>query len=834
MTDSPGGPPPGMPSAGPVNDRMQALLSRAVAEQVTEQRAFSSVLRELRTQVAALSEGIRLAASDASVERLGGVVSTVVADLRTSTSLLGQRIDAVATEAAAPTERAAVRLTALQADIAAQADSVQRMEGALDVLAGFPGALASLQRDVAGLRDRLQPLAEVRSALGDLGASTQGTLDTLGSSLAALGAKVDVLGEGNAPERVRDAIVEALTGRLDRLDEAADRPVVGPEVLRSGLGDLRASLDDAMGNRLEQLGAALGAVEDRLGQVAERVARVGDAAGGIPALASDLTRLTARVEELQGLHDKVTLVGQGVNALRDDSTGTTLSLGIASLRDDLVSLGERVAKAAPPPAEDVAGMVSRSVADRLVETLAPRIADVVLTRVSAALVAQLGEALSPRVKADTEAVVRTVTADSERRVFAHVDEAVLALAEALLRRRRGGRASGLALGGPAEQARASGAPGSAVSVAGTGAGADTALPDPGLEAAQVEGDDVGHPLPVVEPPVVPMADVVAAEREPVEPVGVEVAGVSQPPVGSPPSRPSVTTGLAPTFERAIVPVSPVSDLPHASTVPASVSALPVSPAAPEASAASTTSYDPEAPAEPPAQKNVDVNAETEPGLASQSPLPSISVTKPAVETHAATLSGPAVTEAAPPEPPAVDLADTGPDLAKSPLRSLPENRSEPVDADVPEAAPASAPLSSADGSGSSRVATGPPNPETQPSSDPPGSSPTSSPSGSAPHEPPVPARPLTAAQARSAATSVPPPAPKPPAPTPLASKPPATGPEAADASSAELDRSTVPRPEPARAEVRSAVSSEQGSTPPQLPSAPARPAKRKPWWRPGG
>ena len=51
MTDSPGGPPPAAPPAGPVSDRMQALLSRAVEEQVTEQRAVSSVLRELRTQV---------------------------------------------------------------------------------------------------------------------------------------------------------------------------------------------------------------------------------------------------------------------------------------------------------------------------------------------------------------------------------------------------------------------------------------------------------------------------------------------------------------------------------------------------------------------------------------------------------------------------------------------------------------------------------------------------------------------------------------------------------------------------------------------------------------
>src|SRR4051812_49075848 len=144
-----------------MSDRMQALLSAAAEETVREQRAVSTVLAELRAQVAALGDGVRAAASDATVERLGGVVSTVVADLRTSTSLLGQRIealskriDAIATDAAAPTEQAAVRLAALSADVAAQGEVVERMSASLDQLAGFPGALAALQKDVAGLHDR--------------------------------------------------------------------------------------------------------------------------------------------------------------------------------------------------------------------------------------------------------------------------------------------------------------------------------------------------------------------------------------------------------------------------------------------------------------------------------------------------------------------------------------------------------------------------------------------------------------------------------------------------------------------------------------------------------
>ncbi|MGB8649060.1 MAG: hypothetical protein WCD35_00215, partial [Mycobacteriales bacterium] len=449
MTDTPAGTPAAAPG-GPVSDRMQALLSRAVEEQVSEQRAVSTVLADLRTQVAGLADSVRSAASDAAVERLEGTVSTVVSDLRTSTALLGQRIealaqrvDAVASQTAAPTEQAAVRLAALSAELGAHGEAVERLQTALDALSAFPQALGSLQKDVAGLHDRLQPLAQVRADVGDLGARTSGALEALRPQLAALQSKVEAIGVVPDPERSRDAVVDALVdalgGRLDQLVEAAERPVVGPEALRSDLGDLRVALDSATGERLDALRAGLGAVEERLGEVGQRVADVGDAAGGVPALATDLTRLSGRVEELHALRDQVAALADGVQELRDDSSGTTLTLGLAALRDDVEQLSERVAQAASPPVEEVAALVSQRVADRLVETLAPRIADVVLTRVSAALVAQLGDALAPRLRSDTELVVRAAGADSERRVLAHVDEAVLALAEALLRRRRGGR-----------------------------------------------------------------------------------------------------------------------------------------------------------------------------------------------------------------------------------------------------------------------------------------------------------------------------------------------------------------------------------------------------------
>ncbi|MCW2600960.1 MAG: hypothetical protein JWM02_2789 [Frankiales bacterium] len=662
MTDTPAGPLGATPPGAPVSDRMQALLSRAVEDQVSEQRAVSTVLADLRGQVAALSEGVRVAASEATVERLGGVVSTVVADLRTSTSLLGQRIEAlskrveaVAQDTAAPTEQAAVRLAGLQADIAAQSDAVTRMQYALESLGGFPAALASLQKDVAGLHDRLQPLAEVRADLGDIGARTASSLDALRPELDALRVKVDAIGVVPDPERVRDAVVGALTGRLDRLDEAAARPVVGPEVLRNGLGDLRAAIDGALGERLAVLGTGLGAVENRLGQIGERLSDVGDAAGGIPALSTDLTRLAARVEGLQALNDKLSAVGEGVAVLLERSMDEALARDIASLREDIEKLGERIAATAPPPVEDVAALVSQRVADRLVETLAPRIADVVLTRVSATLVTQLGEALSPRVTTDTEVVVRAATADSERRVLAHVDEAVLALAEALLRRRRGGRA---ATSEPAPETLA----------------ADAApVAEPSVDEGSVAEAAVVQPAATADVPVQEIVDTLNAATAAPAPAAPTA------PV-PPAARPAVTTGLAPA--RAV----DVSAAPAA--VPVETEAAP----APEPE----TAPEPEVAQEPPGDQPANKGVTTPPVLEGPD------VVKPAARRRSKA-AAPTAKKANRPatKPAARPILDRTPDLDNGDIepvrggsaRPRPAGRAAPPRPAQPSAAPTSAPTS---------------------------------------------------------------------------------------------------------------------------------------------
>ncbi len=550
MTEVPPGLPRSTPPGGQVSDRMQALLSRAVEEQVSEQRSVSLVLAELRSQVAGLAETLRLTASDAAVERLGGVVSHVVADLRTSTSLLGQRIEAlskrletVAAEAVTPNEQAVVRLSALAADVGAQREAVDQMREAVQHLGAFPAALAALQRDVAGMHDRLQPLADLRSHVADLGATSGGSADALRPRLDALEAKIDLLAQGNVAERTRDLVVDAVSARLDRLEEAATRPIIGPEVLKGALGDLRSALAAATGERLEELTAGLSAVENRLGQVGQRVADIGDAAGAVPALATDMGRLGSRLNELSGLRDDLATVAEGVRALQAERPGEAMDAALLSVRQDLGQLSAQVAATPPPSSQDVATLVSQRVADRLVEVLAPRIADVVLTRVSGALVTQLGEALSPRLQAETEQTVRQATSESERRILTHLDEAVLALAEALLRRR------------PTTRAATTAAP-----VGGKTAKKAVRQPEAASTPAPEPAEDVQQ--------IMDRLNTVGSDE------GAEAAAAADPRRAGTPdaasARAAVTTGLAPARSTDTEPASPPAAAPAKEPVAAPV------------------------------------------------------------------------------------------------------------------------------------------------------------------------------------------------------------------------------------------------------------------------
>ncbi|HUR13497.1 MAG TPA: hypothetical protein VM097_03270 [Mycobacteriales bacterium] len=494
------------PSGGPASERMQALLSRAVEEQVSEQRAASTVLAEIKDQLAALEATVRGAASDETVARLDGAVSTVVADQRTATTLLSQRLEGLT--------RRVEELSALGQDVAAQSAALDRVQGALLAFGSFPDALSALQREVSGLHDQLAPLADVQASLTDLSVRAGGGTEALRPQLAAVEARIAALGAIPDAERLRDSVVDALAVRLERLQLAADRSVVGPEALKSDLGDLRASLSAAVGDQLDPLRTSLAEMGGRLERLTERVGAVGGDAGAVPGLAADLATLSERVEALQGLGPQLERLSLDVRALRTDDSGTADSGALTALSQDLAALSAQVTAMPALPVDDLAAQVSARVADRLVETLAPRIADVVLTRVGAALVGQLAEAIAPQLAAQADETVRAATAASEARVLAHVDEGLVTLAETLLRRKAPARAVAKAAPRPepevlettsvAEVMDALSAPGGAPGAA-PGPVAEPAAPADRADRPAVTTAMAPAPAQAVPPPAAPPA-----------------------------------------------------------------------------------------------------------------------------------------------------------------------------------------------------------------------------------------------------------------------------------------------------------------------------------------
>ncbi len=436
---------PGYAGAGnPVAERMQALLSRAVEDQLSEQRTVANALAEVRAQVAAVGEGLRGAASGVAVERLRTDLSGVATELRMSTTGLGERFDvlarrldeqsaAMAAAGSGSADRTAeltARLDAVAADVAEQGAGVQRLSAAVSALAAFPEALAALQNDLAGLHDRLSPLADVRAAVGDLQARGS-VAEAVRPELEALSARVGLLASAADVDRVRDSVVASLT---ERIDGRTERPAVSPEELTEALAPLRSGLAElaAGGPAADHITAVDGrlhGLETLLGQLGDRLSHVGDAAGGIPAVATDLHRLTEQVEALGGLAGELAAVRQqvgGVSALTTEVTG---------LRQDVEDLGSRVAGLAVPSTEEIAAAVAARLADRLVDQLAPRIADVVLERIGPRVAEQVGDVATKRVLAGVE----SSTSQAEARLRTHMDEAILTLAEALLHKRRPSR-----------------------------------------------------------------------------------------------------------------------------------------------------------------------------------------------------------------------------------------------------------------------------------------------------------------------------------------------------------------------------------------------------------
>jgi hypothetical protein len=116
-----------------------------------------------------------------------------------------------------------------------------------------------------------------------------------------------------------------------------------------------------------------------------------------------------------------------------------VSVVLAELRDLLVSLGKQVGERLGPVEArlDELGRRMEAMAQRTAAPLPP-----LPPPAADALAVALAERLGDRLVELAQREILSAVADTERRLAAHVDDAVLALAAVLLRRERAGRADG--------------------------------------------------------------------------------------------------------------------------------------------------------------------------------------------------------------------------------------------------------------------------------------------------------------------------------------------------------------------------------------------------------
>ena len=367
-----------------MSERMQSLLSRAVEDQLSEQRQLAGTLSEFRAQLSRLSsqlEGVQGGAAPAP--QLEQALGAIAGDVREAVRLLGERLDGVG------------RLVQQRGhDLAEQRAVIEELKSAVEshssALGGMTGGLAALP---------------------------------------AFGERIDALhsGLGGLADRLRG--LEELTAAVVALQQRA-------EAVDTGLRELRQAFS-GVAARAAQLPA-----RDDIESIVGRVADAVDGLGGrlsrlestVPSL---LERLDSLAETQSGLEESVGALGNRLDS--SPGAGADASgAGVSVLREDIVAIRDRL-ESADADEDDVQALMERL--DALQEALLGSDGIAAQVRAMQPAAAEPGPAA---LDAETvETLVATAVAESERRLADHVDEAVLTLAEALLRRRPSRRTSGL-------------------------------------------------------------------------------------------------------------------------------------------------------------------------------------------------------------------------------------------------------------------------------------------------------------------------------------------------------------------------------------------------------
>jgi hypothetical protein len=394
-------------------DRISELFSQALGEQVAEERKIQQILSDVRASVARVEEATGDALRDTvrtSVQATAGAavdgamartVGPGLAELRTALDALDRRVDDMVRRLDEHSESLAamphgVEIDAVGLSLASLRSSALTREDLQQVVtASTPGPVPAPELDLAVL----VPLVEAAVAKHTeavtrelRGAFTEGS-EAIGTHLdarfsAQAGALDDQLRLQAAA--VKESVTAVAAGTPAPLTASAVQ-----EIVTSVLAARRAEIP----------------VAQRPPSAAEVAAEI---SGGLAGLRADLS------EEL------AELVEDRLNELPTSSTITALADQLSAVKADLTAWRS----AGPPTSSSPVALDLHAIAAAVVEALpaavpppllppAPPSADVELT------IAEVVNRVMPPVVTDA---VRA----SELRLRAHIDEAVLALAEAVL------------------------------------------------------------------------------------------------------------------------------------------------------------------------------------------------------------------------------------------------------------------------------------------------------------------------------------------------------------------------------------------------------------------
>lgn len=401
----------------PISDRMQSLLEQAAEDQAGEQRQLSDALAELRSQLTQLSADV--AGVRAELDRDNGMdtaVGAVSTEVREAVQVIGERLDGLARmvhQRGLDIAELRGSVGELRTSVVAHGDALNGLTGGMDSLPSYGDRVGALQEAVTALADRLSGIDDLRVAMADVDSRVGATSDT-----------IIELRRGFDDLRVRIgglAAADDLDNTSSQLDSLGQQ-IEALRAMTTPLSEGVASLQESL--RLET---------DRNSRLSEQIAELHDQIEATATTAGEVRGgdegLTQRLDELQ---QDITAIGGNVAGLVESGVDPEELVDALRAARAAAEQGQHISEIA----EQVADVRAALVGDGGLEGQVAALAD----RISRVDQSSLDEwSVDERISSTVSAAV----AASEQRLTEHLDSAMMALAEVLLRRRPGRVTTGL-------------------------------------------------------------------------------------------------------------------------------------------------------------------------------------------------------------------------------------------------------------------------------------------------------------------------------------------------------------------------------------------------------